>query len=81
VRETLHAKASGMDISLDGRTLVICHDIDKIDTVDLIPEALALVPSADIRIVETPVSEIIKRIYKGTYTQADGRVRDSSPAH
>lgn len=74
VRKGLRADEAGMHISLEGRTLVISHDITRTDTVSLIPEALALVPSADIRIVETPVAEIIKRIYKGTYSEPDGTV-------
>lgn len=78
LRERLRADEEGMDISLLNRTVVIRHDVTKTDTVNLIPRALALVPSADIRIVETPVADIIKRIYRGMY--AGSAARDAAAA-
>ncbi len=64
VKARLAQGGLSIDVSWENRTLVISHDRTKIDTVKLIPEALALVPSMDIRIVDTPVGEIIKRIYR-----------------
>jgi ABC-2 type transport system ATP-binding protein len=66
LKRSLARAGKGLEIGLEGRTLSISHDSGKVDTVKLIPRALEAVPSADIRIVETPVAEIIKRIYKGS---------------
>ncbi len=66
VKRSLRSEETGMSISVEGRTLIIGHDTSKVDSVKLIPEALSHVPSVDIRILETPVAEIIKRIYKGS---------------
>ncbi len=64
LKESLAPGEKGIELSMQNNTLVITHDSTRVDTVRLIPEALALVPSQDIRILETPVAEIIKRIYR-----------------
>lgn len=60
----LAPNAADIEVLWANRTVTINHDRTTVDTTKLIPEALALVPASDIQIVETPVVEIIKRIYR-----------------
>lgn len=64
VQAQLAPQATDIEVIWANRTLTINHDRTTVDTTKLIPEALALVPATDIQIVETPVVEIIKRIYR-----------------
>lgn len=56
--------SAGLSIEFDGRIITIIHDGAETPTVELIQGVLARIPCTDIRILETPVAEIIKKIYK-----------------
>lgn len=54
-----------LQFATEGNKLLITHDKEFIDTVDLISEMIKHVAVKDIDIVDMPVSDIIKKIYKG----------------
>ena len=51
-------------ISREVNKITIAHNKEEIDTIALIGEVLKYLEIKDIEIVDMPVSEIIKRIYK-----------------
>lgn len=51
--------------SYENNKLIIEHDKEKIDTIELIGEMVKYIGVKDIEIVDMPVSDIIKKIYNG----------------
>lgn len=64
---SLNLRGIGKDlaISKEENKISIAHNKEEIDTIDLIGEVLKYLEIKDIEIADMPVSEMIKRIYKG----------------